>query len=234
MTTDTEMMTAIQTRGLVDAADRILGELIRTPKFKETVIILLNSIDPPAARRLVRTLFWGDPGLLMSIMGSLPDMVNVASEALAEMAVQMNTMPAPLLQDFLNRVFAGVDGTAAGEAAGGMVNVVLSLDLAESGNRLRMSLSALGEEFGRAYAETAGAAALTARLEAWMSGVAERAADKDSSTHAFIQAAGKAIKDNPAFVDNVLRPLLGPALQAPAAKKTSAKKAAKPKQRGEG
>jgi len=230
MTTETEMMNAIQTKGLVDAADRILRELIRTPKFKEVVMVLLNSIDPPSARALVRTFMWGDPGLLMSIMGSLPQMINTGSEALAELAAQMNTMPPLLLQDFLNRVFAGIDGAAAGEAAGGFTGMVLSLDLPDKDSGLARSLSALGADFARAYSEAAGPGALTSRLDTWVAGVAERAGDKTSSTHAFIQAAGKAIKDHPAFVESVLKPLLGPALGEPAAAKPASKKSAKPKQ----
>jgi hypothetical protein len=236
MTVESETMTEIQVKGLVDAADRILRELIRTPKFKEGVMILLNSIDPPAARRLIRTFMWGDPGLLMSIMGSLPEMINTASEALAELAAQMNSMPPLLLQDFLNRVFAGIDGAVAGEAAGGLVNMALSLNLSDKEGGLAQSLSRLGADFGRAYAETAGLAALTGRLDAWMAGAAEKAQDPDSGVHAFIQAAGKAIQNNPAFTENVLRPLLGPVLEAPAAKgvtpakKPTAKKpVAKPK-----
>jgi hypothetical protein len=230
MSVESETMTEIQTKGLVDAADRILRELIRTPKFKEAVIILLNSIDPPAARSLVRTFMWGDPGVLMSIMGSLPEMINTASQALAELAAQMNTMPPLLLRDFLNRVFAGIDGAAAGEAAGGLVSMVLSLDLSDKESGLAKSLSGLGSDFAHAYAGAAGEGALTSRLEDWMAGLAERAQDPASSTHAFISAAGQAIKNNPAFAENVLRPLLGPALAEP--KRPAAKKSAKPKQDG--
>ena len=236
MTTETEIKTAVETQGLIDASERIMRELIATPKFKEAIIALLNSIDPPAARRLVRTLFWHDPGLLMSIMGSLPAMVNVASEALAEVANQMNSLPPLLLRDFLNRVFAGIDGAAAGEAVGGLVGTVLSLELSEKERRLAQSLSGLGSGFSRASAEAAGSLALPARLEAWVAGIAEKAVDPGSSTYAFVQAAGKAIKDNPAFVENVLKPLLGPALKAPAAKKAPARKAAarKPAEPGRG
>ena len=230
MTTDTEIKTVIETKGLIDAADRIARELIRTPKFKEGVIILLNSIDPPAARRLVRTLFWQDPGLLMSTMGSLPALVNVVSEALAEVANQMGTMPPLLLRDFLNRVFAGIDGAAAGEAAGNLVGVVLSLELSDKESGLAKSLSGLADDFGRAYNAAAGQAALTDRLDSWMAGVAEKAQDKESATHAFVSAAGKALKNNPDFVQRVLKPLLEPALSAEAKKSAApAKKAAKTK-----
>ena len=227
----TETVTNIETKGLVEAADRIARELIRTPKFKEAVLILLNSIDPPAARSLVRTLFWDDPALLMSIMGSLPGIVNLAGEALAEVAAQMSSMPAPLLQNFLDRVVSGIDGAVLGEAAGGLVSMALSLDLGDEDNLLAKSLSALAEDFGPAYTAAAGENPLTGRLDAWMASAAEKAKDKDSATHAFVQSAGKAMKKNPDFVKHVLKPLLEPALKTPA-KKSTTKKAAKPKPAG--
>jgi hypothetical protein len=230
MTAGSETVTKIETKGLIDAVDRIMRELIRTPKFKEAVIILLNSIDPPAVRGLVRTLFWQDPGLLMSVMGSLPALINTGAEALAEVAAQMNSMPGPLLQDFLDRVVAGIDGTAAGEAAGGLVGIALSLNLAEGDSGLAQSLSALGGDFGRAYTAAAGETPLTGRLDAWMASAAVKARDKESATYAFVQSASKALKNNPDFVDHVLKPLLAPALKE-AAKKSAApaRKPAKPK-----
>lgn len=229
--TDVVIKTKLETKGLIDAADRIMRELIRTPKFKETIIILLKSIDPPAARSLVRTLFWQDPGLLMSVMGSLPEMINVGSEALAEVAAQMDSMPAPLLRDFLNRIVFGLDGTAAGEAAGGMVSMVLSLDLRDEDNVIKNGLAAFGQDFRRAYGQAVGEETLTSRLDDWMATIAAKAKDKESATYAFIQAAGKAMKKNPDFVKHVLKPLLDPALKTPA-KKSAAKKAAKPKASG--
>jgi len=212
--------TVVETSGLVDAMARILRELIHTPKFKETVILLLNSIDPPAARKLVRTLFWEDAGLFLSIVGALPSMINTGGQLVAELAAQMNSMPAPLVQDLMNRVVMGVDGAALGEAAGGLASMALSLQA--EGSKLPQSLGSLGEEFGRAYREAAGDAPLMGRLDSWMEGVAARAQDKESTTYAFIQEASKALKDNPDFVEHVLKPLLSPALKAQG--KTPAKK----------
>lgn len=219
----TEIWTETETRGLIDAADRILRQLINTPKHKEAVITLLNAIDPPAARRLVRTIFWQDPGLFLSLLGSLPAMVNTGSEALAEAAAQMNSMPPALLKDILNRIVAGIDGEVAGEAAGRLISVLLSLGLEDEESDLRQRFAALGEDFARAYGRASGGVALSSRLDNWMAGVAARAGDEGSATHAFIQQAGKALENNPDFVKHVLKPLLEPALQAPAAEKKPAK-----------
>jgi len=208
MAVETETRTEMETRGLVDALDRILRQLIRTPKFKETVITLLNAVDPPAARRLVRTIFWQDPGLLMSVMGTLPAILNTAFQALAEVAAQMNSMPAPLLQDLLHRIVEGLDGAALGEAAGGLVKMGLSLGLSDKDSGLRRSLSSLRGDFSSSFSAALGEASLAERLSAWMAAAAERARDKESSTYAFIQAAKAALKENPDFVEHVMQPLL--------------------------
>ncbi len=208
MAVETETRNQVETKGLVDALDRILRQLISTPRFKETVITLLNAVDPPAARRLVRTIFWQDPGLLMSVLGTLPAILNTAFQALAEAAAQMNSMPPPLLRDLLNRVVAGLDGAALGEAAGGMVKMGLSLGLGEDESPLRRGLSELRRDFTSSFAAALGEASLKERLGVWMAAAAERAKDKDSATHAFVQAFGEALKDNPEFVKHVLHPLL--------------------------
>ncbi len=221
MALETETRTEVETRGLVDALDRILRQLIRTPKFKESVITLLNAVDPPAARRLVRTIFWQDPGLLMSVLGTLPAVLNTGFQALAEVAAQMNSMPAPLLQDLLHRIVEGLDGEPLGEAAGGLVKMVLSLGLSEEDSGLRRSLSSLREDFSSAFTATMGEASLAERLSAWMAATAERAKDEDSSTHAFIRAFQDALKENPDFVKHVLQPLLAVPSKQPAKKAAS-------------
>lgn len=205
--------TVAETSGLIDAIARILRELIRNPKFKETAILLLNSIDPPAARRLVRIIFWEDAGLFLSIIAAVPSLANAGIEFVAEMAAQMNSMPPDLLQDVISRVVEGIDGAAAGEAVGGLVSMVLSLQV--EGSRLPEGMGAMGEEFGRAYRTAAGEAPLTGRLESWIEGVAARAQDKESTTYAFIQEASRAMQRNPDFLEYVLKPLLSSALNDP-------------------
>jgi hypothetical protein len=213
--------TVVETSGLIDALTRVLQQLIRTPKFKEAAVVLLNSIDPPAARKLVRVIFWEDTGLFLSIVGAVPSLINAGLELVAELAAQLNSMPAPLLQEFIDRVVAGIDGAVAGEAAGGLVSMVLSLQ--DEDGRFPESLGSLGREFGSSYRNTAGEAPLTGRLDSFMKEVADRAQDKDSATYSVIQEVGRAMKANPDFVEHVMKPLLSPALKA-GAKKPAGKK----------
>jgi hypothetical protein len=208
--------TVAETGGLIDALARILRQLIRTPKFRDALTMMLNSIDPAGARELVRVLFWEDTGLFLAIVGAVPALVNAGCELVAEAAVQLNSMPKPLLQEFMGRVVDGIDGAAAGEAAGGLVSMVMSLG--GGGSRFPESLASMGEEFGRSYRQATGAAPLRGGLSSLMDGAAARARDKDSTTYAFIQEASKALEENPAFVEHVLKPLLSPALRAAAEK----------------
>ncbi len=222
MAVETGTRTEVETRGLVDALDRILRQLISTPKFKETVITLLNAVDPPAARRLVRTIFWQDPGLLMSVLGTLPDILNTAFQAMAEAAAQMNSMPAPLLNDLLHRIVEGIDGAALGEAVGGLVRMGLLLELSEEESGLRRSLSSLRKDFSSAFSTAVGEDSMAERLSSWMAAAGKRAKDKNSSTYAFVQAFKGALRENPDFVKYVMQPLLEIPAKTPA-KKTASK-----------
>lgn len=155
--------TIVETGGLIDALARVLRQLIRTPKFRDALVLMLNSIDPAGARELVRVFFWEDTGLFLSIVGAVPSLVNTGCELAAEAAGQLNSMPTPLLQEFMGRVVEGIDGPAAGEAAGGLLSMALSLF--GDGSKFPDTLGSLGEEFGRSFRQAAGEAPLTGRLE---------------------------------------------------------------------
>ena len=207
------MRTEEQTKGLVDAADRILKQLIRTPEFKESVIILLRAVDPPAARRLVRTLFWEDPALLMSVLGTLPSLINTALEALAEAAAQLGSMPPPLLGDLLGRIVSGIDGAAAGEAAGRMASTLLSLEKGEGEGSLGEALERLRCGFSGAFRESFGDGDLEARLGSWMERTAQAAVTPGTATHALVESFSRASRKHPAFLREVVGPLVGPLLE---------------------
>ncbi len=208
MTTEAVM----DTGGLVEAFARIMRQVIRTPRLRDALVLMLNSIDPEGARELVRVLFWEDTGLFLAIVGAVPSLVNGCCEAASEMAAQFNAMPTPLLQEFVGRIADGIDGASAGEAAGGLVNLLLSLGAA--GSTLPESLASLGSEFGRSYCGAARESTLTGRLEGWVEALAARAADENSGTHALIREAGRALERHPEFAENVLKPLLSPVVKS--------------------
>lgn len=200
-----------ETKGLIDALDRILRQLIDTPGFKESVMILLKAVDPPSARGLVRTLLWRDPGLSMSALGTLPDLLNACAHAAAELSRQLESLPPPLLRELSARILDGLDGEVLGEAAAGMVRLTLSLGDRESENPTRRSLSRLADGFSRSFAARLEGISFKERLSAAMAAAAERARDEGSLLHAFVRDFREAVAENPDFARHVMKPLLGTA-----------------------
>ena len=196
----------IEKKGIVDGADRIARELLSNSKFKQSLIILLSSVDPQSARGLVRTLFWEDPEILLSIMGALPDLINTGIEATAEIAEQVKSMPAPILQQLAGLVITKIDGFSLGEAAGSLASI--DLGLAEESSNVFDGLDNLRREFKEGYRESGGEELLLSRLSGWMKKTAVEARDKNSSTHALICGIGTALEENPDFVEHVLKPIL--------------------------
>jgi hypothetical protein len=68
--------TPVLRRGPIEGTSRVLRELIRTPRFKKTVGILIRELDPENAGLLVRTLMWEDPEFFLSLLGAAPDVIN--------------------------------------------------------------------------------------------------------------------------------------------------------------
>lgn len=198
---------SIEKKGIVDGADRIAGELLRNPRFKKSLIILLSSIDPESARGLVRTLFWEDSDVTLSVIGAAPDIVNTCIEALAEVAGQVETMPAPLLGEVLARLLSEVDAFTLGEAVGTLAGLgpTLAGDSAPADG-----LDRLRREFARGYLAGAGDGGgdLASRLGSWMERTAAAAGDENSSTRAVMRAIGTALEENPGFVERVVKPII--------------------------
>lgn len=104
--------------GLVDAANRVLRELLRTPRFKAGLKMVLNSLDPDSAPDLVKTLMWEDTDVFLSLLGSLPEIINLVLLALRELTVQLDNFTPEMLADFMAQVLEKLDGEALGEALG--------------------------------------------------------------------------------------------------------------------
>ena len=103
-------------KGIVDATNRIMRELIKKPVLKSSIRSVLNSIDPESAPDLVRTLMWDDAELILSLVGALPSIANVFIKALEEVAVQVNKFPPDLLQEFTRSILKDIDIEAMNRA----------------------------------------------------------------------------------------------------------------------
>jgi hypothetical protein len=87
----------------------LVRELVRTPAFKELLMMHLRDMNPENARELVRIFLWEDPGFSMGVMGALPKMVSWFAEAIAELGVQLSNLPATFLSDALSLMSQDMD-----------------------------------------------------------------------------------------------------------------------------
>ncbi|MEW6553693.1 MAG: hypothetical protein AB1384_05350 [Actinomycetota bacterium] len=95
--------------GSYSALPGLVRELIRTPGFKELLLIHLRDINPDNAGELVKASLWEDVAFSMSVLGASPKMVNWITEALIELGVQLNNFTLDILRDFLVKLGQDLD-----------------------------------------------------------------------------------------------------------------------------
>ena len=88
---------------------RLLGEMIKTPAFRDIVKSFLRDLDPEDARELVKTFMWQDAEFTLSLMGAIPQLVNYMTVAGLELGVQAQNFPPGLLNRFFSQFLEGVD-----------------------------------------------------------------------------------------------------------------------------
>lgn len=97
-------------------AERLLRELIRSPKFKASLRVLTANIDPATASGLARTLLWEDAETFMGTVSMLPALINFQVALARGIAEQLNSFPPDILAAFLMQLVEKIDFAAAGEA----------------------------------------------------------------------------------------------------------------------
>ena len=114
---------AAEPDAVVGAPARVLRELMRTPAFRELLKLSLQEGPPGSAASLARTLLREDVDLALSVLGSTPLALNRLVEFLLEMAEQLSSFPAPILEDFLRQMAERVDGEKAAALSAAMGEV---------------------------------------------------------------------------------------------------------------
>lgn len=89
--------------------ERILRRLIRSPKLKSSLNVMMKGIDPDHAPGLVRALMWGDVETFMGMSSALPRLANFIIRAAEEVVAQLNAFPPEILAAFLGRLAGEVD-----------------------------------------------------------------------------------------------------------------------------
>jgi len=96
-------------------SERLLRELLKSPKFKTSLKITINEIDPSTARGLVRTIFWEDVETFMGALSALPKVVNLLVQMAHEVALQIDNFPPAILLGFLSQLVGDIDFKAVEE-----------------------------------------------------------------------------------------------------------------------
>ncbi len=87
----------------------LVRELLRTPGFKELLLIHLRDVNPENAAELVRAFLWEDVAFSMSVLGASPSLVNWVVELLLELGKQLNNFTLDILRDFIARMGKDLD-----------------------------------------------------------------------------------------------------------------------------
>lgn len=88
----------------------VMKEVLSTPFVKDLIRSNLQNIKPDKSHPLVMALIWQDPEIILSILGSIPPVVNSCVGALAEMGNQVNEKLSPeLIRDYFASILDDID-----------------------------------------------------------------------------------------------------------------------------
>ena len=99
-------------------SERLMRELIKSPKFKASLRVLTGNIDPGNAPGMVKTLVWEDVETSLGTVSALPALINYSVQAARELVAQLNAFPTPILVAFLSQVVENIDFEAMEQTVG--------------------------------------------------------------------------------------------------------------------
>lgn len=103
-------MAAVTDKGVIDAADRILAQLLKKPAFKSGIRTVLNNIDPGSSNRLAKTILWEDMEVTMSFLSAVPNIANAAILFSDAMLAQIREkFPPPMFNGFIGEIAGDID-----------------------------------------------------------------------------------------------------------------------------
>jgi hypothetical protein len=96
----------------VETAERggLTGELLKASLLKEIIRDILNNIDPDDAPATIQKLLWQDAEVVLSLISSMPTMINWIITAIGEIGNQFTEkFPPQLTYNFFKSVLEDID-----------------------------------------------------------------------------------------------------------------------------
>jgi hypothetical protein len=95
---------------VMPAEGGVMKEVLNTPFVKDIIRNFLQSRKPDKSHPLIMALVWQDPEVFLSVLGSIPSVVNSCTGALAEAGKQINEKFSPiLLRDYVGSILKDID-----------------------------------------------------------------------------------------------------------------------------
>jgi hypothetical protein len=99
-----------------DGEGSVLGEIIRTPLFKDMLNNYLSEIDPKRGSATAKVILWEDPQLVLSLLASIPVMVSWIVAFLGELGNQTSDKFSPqLVKGYMTSMWEDIDKDAMEE-----------------------------------------------------------------------------------------------------------------------
>lgn len=100
----------MENNAAMPAAGGVMKEVLSTPFVKDLIRLNLQNIKPDKTHPLVNALIWQDPEVMLSVLGSIPSVVNSCTGALAEAGKQINEkFSSELLRDYVGSILKDID-----------------------------------------------------------------------------------------------------------------------------
>jgi hypothetical protein len=100
----------MENSAVMPAEGGVMKEVLSTPFVKDIIRGSLQSRKPDKSHPLVMALIWQDPEIILSILGSIPPVVNSCTGALAEVGKQVNEKLSPeLIRDYFASILKDID-----------------------------------------------------------------------------------------------------------------------------
>ncbi len=135
--------------GVIEGSSRVLREILRTPRTRRSLEVILDNLDSENAALLVDALT-DDPGLSMDLAVSAPALANTATVASHRLLSLLASVPPELLRELVPELIGELEARRLGETVG--MALALALRATDS-DEAAAAAGAFGEGFAEGLRE---------------------------------------------------------------------------------